>query len=692
MKFRSSMAGFITGVRFYKGAGNSGTHIGSLWSSTGSLLARATFTGESATGWQQVSFDAPVAINAATTYVVSYFAPSGHYALTRPGLATAITNAPLTGLADGADGANGLYFYTSAPAFPTLTAGSGNYWVDVVFNTSAPADKTPPTVASTTPAAGATAADPSAPIKIAFSESVTATTVTSANITLAGPAGAIGAAVAYDAATRTATLTPSSVLAFGTAYTVTVRGGTGGISDLAGNLLASNSTFSFTTTSVNCPCSIWSSSIVPGTPSAADSAAVEVGMRFRSDVSGWVTGVRFYKGPSNTGVHVGTLWSNTGTKLAEVTFTGETATGWQTANFVTPAQISANTTYVIGYYAPKGGYSVDRTFFTSPVAAPPLRALADGFDGASGLYLYGTAPAFPTNTSGSANYWVDLVFQNSQPAPQVDTTPPTVTSTTPSGTSAALSAPITVAFSEPINPATVTSTNVALTGPAGAPVTSAVTYDASTMTATLLPSASLAFATTYTLSIKGGAGGIADTAGNVLAATQIASFTTAPLACPCTIWAPTGVPANPSSADTAAVNVGTKFRSDVAGSVTSIRFYKGAANTGVHIGSLWSSTGQLLAQATFTNETASGWQQADLSTPVAIAANTTYVVSYFAPNGGYASDRPFFNTAVNAPPLHALADGFDGVNGLYLYGAGPLFPTNGANAANYWIDIVFVSP
>ena len=80
VKFESSEAGYITGVRFYKGAGNTGTHVGHLWTSTGSLLATATFTGETASGWQQVNFATPVAITAGTIYVASYFAPVGHYA------------------------------------------------------------------------------------------------------------------------------------------------------------------------------------------------------------------------------------------------------------------------------------------------------------------------------------------------------------------------------------------------------------------------------------------------------------------------------------------------------------------------------------------------------------------------------------------------------------------------------------
>jgi hypothetical protein len=71
------------------------------------------------------------------------------------------------------------------------------------------------------------------------------------------------------------------------------------------------------------------------------------------------------------------------------------------------------------------------------------------------------------------------------------------------------------------------------------------------------------------------------------------------------------------------VELGVKFQSDVNGSITGIRFYKGEADTDVHTGSLWSSTGVPLATGTFTGETASGWQQLNFSSPVPITPNTT---------------------------------------------------------------------
>ena len=121
VKFRTTVPGFITGIRFYKTAGNSGTHTGELYSSTGTRLAQAVFTGESSTGWQQVSFNTPVAINANTTYIASYFSSAGNYISTNNYFSTSLTNGPITALADGSDGSNGLYLYTSAPAFPVNT-------------------------------------------------------------------------------------------------------------------------------------------------------------------------------------------------------------------------------------------------------------------------------------------------------------------------------------------------------------------------------------------------------------------------------------------------------------------------------------------------------------------------------------------------------------------------------------------
>jgi hypothetical protein len=128
VQFRANGSGTITGMRFYKYADNTGSHIGSLWTASGTLLASGTFSGESASGWQELVFASPVAINANTTYVVSYHTDVGHYALTSNGLASPVTNGPLTALASG-----GVYSYGSANAFPSNSFNASNYWVDLVY-------------------------------------------------------------------------------------------------------------------------------------------------------------------------------------------------------------------------------------------------------------------------------------------------------------------------------------------------------------------------------------------------------------------------------------------------------------------------------------------------------------------------------------------------------------------------------
>jgi PKD repeat protein len=160
--------------------------------------------------------------------------------------------------------------------------------------------------------------------------------------------------------------------------------------------------------------------------------------------------------------------------------------------------------------------------------------------------------------------------------------------------------------------------------------------------------------------------------------------------CPCTLWNDSAVPKVAADSDTSPVELGVKFKSDIAGYITGVRFYKSSANTGTHVGSLWSATGTLLARATFTNETASGWQQVTFSTPVAIAANTVYVASYHTDVGRYAGDNSYFATSgVDNGPLHALQDGVSGGNGVYVYGSTPAFPASTWNATNYWVDVLF---
>lgn len=166
-------------------------------------------------------------------------------------------------------------------------------------------------------------------------------------------------------------------------------------------------------------------------------------------------------------------------------------------------------------------------------------------------------------------------------------------------------------------------------------------------------------------------------------------FVSASAALGSSIWPDTAAPATPDSGPDQAVEVGVKVRSDVAGTITGVRFYKSAGNTGTHTGHLWTNTGAALASATFTGESASGWQQVNFSTPVSIAANTIYVVSYHTSVGHYADDQNYFAIqGVDNAPLHALAN-TTSVDGVYAYGSSSTFPVSGWRSSNYWVDLVF---
>ncbi len=329
-----------------------------------------------------------------------------------------------------------------------------------------------------------------------------------------------------------------------------------------------------------CPCSLFASSATPTTIDSNDNNAVEVGVQFSSTTSGFISGVRFYKAAANTGIHVGSLWTSDGTLLAQATFSNETTSGWQQVTFAHAVAVTANTIYVAGYHTNVGHYSVDDGFFTSGgVTNDPLSAPASSSGTPNGVFTYSPTPTFPASTFNGSNYWVDVVYTTTAPTPS------------PAATS---------------------------------------------------------------------------------------------------LWGPNTTPTIVDSTDPQAVEVGVRFSSATNGFINGVRFYKADANTGEHIGSLWTSDGSLLAQATFSNETANGWQQVTFSQPVAITAGTVYVAGYHTNTGHYSQDNAYFATSgYTNDPLTAPGGSASQPNGVFTYSATPAFPASTFNGTNYWVDVVF---
>ncbi|MGH7724670.1 MAG: N,N-dimethylformamidase beta subunit family domain-containing protein [Candidatus Eiseniibacteriota bacterium] len=251
VKFRSDVDGFITGIRYYKHAAAAGTHVGKLWTTGGALLESATFTGESASGWQEVAFGAPVAITAGTTYIASVFLPNGHYAFSGSYFATSgHDNAPLHALAEGVDGPNGVFLYAPLGGFPTTTFQSSNYWVDVRFETETGPDETPPSVTGISPGNNAVGVAVGANVVATFNEVLDALTVDGTTVELRDPLNAlVPTALTWSSAAKTITIDPVSLLDYSTQYTARLKGGVADprLKDLAGNALGADFNWSFTT-------------------------------------------------------------------------------------------------------------------------------------------------------------------------------------------------------------------------------------------------------------------------------------------------------------------------------------------------------------------------------------------------------------------------------------------------------------
>ena len=152
------------------------------------------------------------------------------------------------------------------------------------------------------------------------------------------------------------------------------------------------------------------------------------------------------------------------------------------------------------------------------------------------------------------------------------------------------------------------------------------------------------------------------------------------------------VPAIIDSKDTASYTTGVQFFVTFTGRINGVWFYKASTNTGTHIAALYTSTGTLLAQAPYTNETASGWQYQAFDSYVPVAANTTYVAAVFMPNGHYSTTKSVFaNQAVAAHMITAPQSTSTTPNGVYVLSTSLKFPTVSFGAVNYFIDVNYAT-
>src|SRR5947209_9509661 len=221
---------------------------------------------------------------------------------------------------------------------------------------------------------------------------------------------------------------------------------------------------------------------------------------------------------------------------------------------------------------------------------------------------------------------ISWTFTVSSPPP-----PLAVTTAPPTGsTNVNLDVPVKITFNRTVDSTTLTSASAQIVAPDGSLVAATISYDAFAFTATIKPTANLAANTTYTVKVNSG---VRAPDGTSLLNPYSSMFTTG--TCPCTLM--TGLlpktlsnPTQDGRTGTGpwSYELGTKFVLDAPATLASIRFWKDVKETGTHTARLWSSTGTLLATLPVTGETGGGgWQQANFATPIALAANTVYIVS-----------------------------------------------------------------
>lgn len=214
---------------------------------------------------------------------------------------------------------------------------------------------------------------------------------------------------------------------------------------------------------------------------------------------------------------------------------------------------------------------------------------------------------------------------------------------------------------------------VTLNGPDHA-VAGLSTFDADTRVVVFLPDEPLLWSTTYTVSLSVPGAAIDGESWTFTTATEPVVYDVS------TIFGD-ATPDNPAFDDPSGVQVGTRFTVAVPGTASSVRFYKGQANTGAHTGYLWDPSGAVIATVDFIDETPTGWQTASFLEPAVLVPGVEYRVGLYGTTGRYAVSPGGFAEETVVGPFTVPADG-----GVYTYSQG--FP-GGTSPHGYWVDVVF---
>lgn len=644
LKFRTSVSGMITGIRFFSPDAPSGIYTGHLWSASGKLLESVDFTNVTSASWQEALFAKPVTLSADSSYIISYHSSSGRYVSTQGGLRSGLSRGSIVVESETQSGSSGIYRYGPSGSFPVQSYNAANYWVDLIFSP--------------------------------LTQTYTLTSIRdSKNCGNTGNLQSVGVNFSDDCGIASdGTAPPDNGLSALLSNTPACSGepfslvlqsanGTGPYNLVINSVNYPDISVGQTITTVQPAVqTIWDEQ--PETITTVD-LPVELGMKFRPLIEGNIKGIRFFSPSNPSGVYTGHLWTLSGKLIDSIVFSNVTPNSWQEALFSSPVKVSADSTYIVSYHTP-GRYVSTDDYLKSTITSGFLTVPGDNVNGSNSVYRYGPSGSFPSQSYRSANYWVDVLFE---PGIESTYTFELTGITDKNG----------LAKTGSLQTLTVVSSDNCDAAPDEVPSTATLGYtiDCSTQSLNLILNTAEG-AAPFDLVIN-------DVLYPGVMPGQIITTATAPSQ---NIW---DVVPSPLSETDQPVELGVKFRSSTDGYIRGIRFFSPSNPTGVYTGNLWSSTGELLSSAEFRNVTASGWQEVLFSSPVFIEANSVFIASYHTSTGRYASTVGGLRNTVTRGTLTVPGDGVAGGNGVYRYGMAGSFPNMTYNASNYWVDVVFSS-
>ncbi|MDP8985301.1 MAG: Ig-like domain-containing protein [Pseudomonadota bacterium] len=465
---------------------------------------------------------------------------------------------------------------TGAQSLATHTGIAGPYsWS---FTTGA--SGTVPTVSATSPAQNAVKQPINTLVSASFSEPMDPLTITSANFSLACPAGSpVSGTVGYAVSGNVATFTPISALPGSTVCSATI---TTGVTDAAHNALASNYTWTFTTgatpdttpptvssttplanaTGVPINSLVTASFSEPMDPLTITGANFTLACPAGSPVSGTVgyavignvatfTPTSALPGSTVCSATITTGVTDAAHNALASTYTWTFTTGATpdttppTVSSTTPVAnatgVAINSLVTVSFSEPMDPLTITGANFTLACPAGSPVSGTVGYAVSGNVATFTPTSARPGNTVCSAtittgvtdaahNALASTYTWTFTTGATPDTTPPTVSSTNPAAgaVGVCINKALNVTFSEPMDPLTITTATITLAATAGGSVTGLVSYDTQTNIATFTPNATLVGspATNYTATIKGAVNGVRDVAGNALVADYTISFTT----------------------------------------------------------------------------------------------------------------------------------------------------------------------